>query len=191
MGIRLLAPAAVTCLLLNTMAHLTPAAAQTAALHAALASDSVFIQTAGSLGLLQAKLGKLAQEKGSSDVVRDFAKRMLADYSKANEELAAGAKQAAYPQPVLLRSHQEIFDRFKSMGRSGFDKNYMEEMVSEHADAARLFAQEAKDGRVQSLKQLASSMLPTVQQHQALATQAASRVGADVTATASQAQKGS
>jgi putative membrane protein len=191
MGIRLLTPAAVTCLLLNTMAHLTPAAAQTAAQHAALASDSGFIQMAGSQGLLQAKLGKLAQEKGSSDVVRDFGKRMLADYSKANEELAAGAKQAAYPRPVLLRSHQEIFDRFKSMGRSGFDKNYMEEMVSEHADAARLFAQEAKDGRVQSLKQLASSMLPTVQQHQALATQAASRVGADVTATASQAQKGS
>ena len=44
--------------------------------------------------------------------------------------------------------------------------------------------------RVQSLKQLASSMLPAVQQHQALATQTAGAVGADVTATTSQAQKG-
>jgi len=189
MVIKLLAPAAAICLSLTTMARLTPAVAQTAELHAALASDSSFIQEAGSLGLLQVKLGKLAQEKGSSEVVRDFGKRLMAEYSKTNEELAAGAKQAAYPRPVLLRPHQQIFDRFNSMGRSAFDKNYMAEMVSEHDEMAGLFQKEAKDGRVQSIKQLAASMLPAVQQHQALATQTASAVGADVTATASQARK--
>ena len=191
MVIKLLAPAAVTCLSLTTMAHLTPAVAQTTAQHAALASDSSFMQTAGSLGLLQVKLGKLAQEKGSSEVVRDFGKRMVADYSKANEDLAAGARQAAYPRPVLLREHQQIFNRFNGMGRSAFDKTYMAEMVSEHGDMAGLFEQEAKDGRVQSLKQLASGMLPAVQQRQALAGQTAGTVGADVTATSSQARKGS
>jgi putative membrane protein len=191
MFIKLLAPAALTCLSLTTMAHLTPAVAQTAAQHTALASDSSFMQTAGSLGLLQVKLGKLAQEKGSSEVVRDFGKRMMAEYSKTNEELAAGAKQAAYPRPVLLRPHQQIFDRFNSISKSAFDKSYMAEMVSEHDVMAGLFQKEAKDGRVQSIKQLASSMLPAVQQHQALATQTASAVGADVTATTSQAQKGS
>jgi hypothetical protein len=56
---------------------------------------------------------------------------------------------------------------------------------------AGLFENEAKDGRVQSLKQLASGMLPAVQQHQVLATQTASSVGADVTATTSQVRKGS
>lgn len=191
MFIKFLAPAALTCLSLTTMAHLTPAVAQTAAQHAALASDSSFMQTAGSLGLLQVKLGKLAQQKGSSEVVRDFGKRMMAEYSKTNEELAAGAKQAAYPRPVLLRPHQQIFDRFNSISKSAFDKSYMAEMVSEHDDMAGLFQKEAKDGRVQSIKQLASSMLPAVQQHQALATQTASAVGADVTATTSQTQKGS
>jgi putative membrane protein len=188
---KLLAPAAVICLSLTTLAHPAPAAAQTGAQHAALASDSSFIQEAGSLGLLQVKLGKLAQEKGSSEVVRDFGKRMVADYSKANEELAAGAKQAAYPRPVLLRPHQQIFARFNGMSRSAFDKSYMAEMVSEHDDMAGLFANEAKDGRVESLKQLATGMLPAVQQHQALATQTAGSIGADVTATTSQARKGS
>ena len=188
---KLLAPAAVMCLSFTTIADLTPAAAQTAAQHAALASDSSFIQMAGSLGLLQVKLGRLAQKQGSSEVVRDFGKRMVADYSKANEELAAGAKQAAYPRPVLLLVHQQIFNRLNGMSRSAFDKGYMAEMVSQHDETARLFEQEAKDGRVQSLKQLASGMLPAVQQHQALATQTAGSVGADVTATTSQARKGS
>ncbi len=187
---RLLAPAAIACLSLTTMVRLTPAAAQATAQHAALASDSSFMQTAGSLGLLQVKLAKLAQDKASSEAVRDFGKRMVADYAKANDELAAGARTAAYPRPVLLREHQQIFNRFNSMGRSDFDKNYMAEMVSEHGDMARLFEQEAKDGRVQSLKQLAASMLPAVQQHQALAGQTAGTVGADVTATTSQARKG-
>ncbi|HKT61889.1 MAG TPA: DUF4142 domain-containing protein [Gemmatimonadales bacterium] len=185
MGIKFLTPAAVTALLLTGMASLTPAAAQTAAQHTALASDSNFIQMTMSLGLLQVKLGKLAHNKASSDAVRDFGKRMVADYTRLNEQLAAAAKAAAYPHPVLLRQHQQIFDRFNTMGRSSFDKNYLAEMVSRHDEAARLFADEAKDGRVQSLKQLAGSLLPEVQQHQSLATQAAG-VGTDVTANASQ-----
>jgi putative membrane protein len=167
------------------MAGVTPAAAQTAAQHTALASDSNFIQTTMSLGLLQAKLGKLAQQKGTSEVVRDFGKRMVTDYSKINEQLAAAAKQAAYPHPVLLRPHQQIFDRFNTMGRGSFDQYYMAEMVSRHDESAALFAAEAKSGRVQSLKQLAAGLLPDMQRYQSLAAQAAGSVGVDVTASAS------
>jgi len=187
---RLLAPAAAA-LVLTALATPIPASAQTAAQHVALASDSTFLQTVGSLGLLQARLGKLAQQKASSDVVKDFGKRMETEYAQANEQLAAGAKQAAYPKPVLLRQHQQIFDRFNTMGKSSFDKNYMAEMVSEHDEAARLFEQEAKDGRIASLKQLAAGMLSDAQQRQSLANQTASSVGADVTATTSAERQGS
>jgi putative membrane protein len=187
---RLLAPAAAA-LILTALATPTPASAQTAAQHVALASDSAFLQTVGSLGLLQVKLGKLAEQKASSDVVKDFGKRMATEYAEANEQLAAGAKQAAYPRPVLLRQHQQIFDRFNTMGKSSFDKNYMAEMVSEHDEAARFFEQEAKDGRIASLKQLAAGMLSDAQQRQSLASQTASSVGADVTATTSAERQGS
>jgi putative membrane protein len=187
MVVKFLAPAAVTALLLSA----TVSPAQAVAQQAAPASDSSFIQMAGSLGLLQVRLGKLAEEKGSSTVVRDFGKRMQADYAKANEELATGAKQSAYPAPVLLRQHQQVVERFKGMSRSSFDKKYMAEMLNEHGEAVRLFQQESESGRVASLKQLASRLLPTLQQHLALATQTAGSVGADVTATASGARQGS
>jgi putative membrane protein len=187
MVVKFLASAAVTGLLLSaTVGH-----AQAVAQQAVLGSDSSFIQMAGSLGLLQVRLGKMAQEKGSSSVVRDFGKRMVADYSKANEELAAGAKQAAYPAPIMLRQHKQVLERFLSTGRSSFDKKYIAEMVSDHGDAVHLFQQESESGRVASLKDLASRMLPTLQQHQALATQTAGAVGADVTATKSSARQGS
>src|SRR5262245_19510452 len=106
MVVKFLASALVTGLLLNA----NPSAAQTAAKDATLSSDSSFIVTASSLGLLQVQLGKLAQQKGSSPAVKEFGQRMIAEYSKLNPELAAASKQAAYPSPVILRQHQKILD---------------------------------------------------------------------------------
>ena len=174
MRVKTLAHAAVTGLLLALGA--APAAAQ----QAVLASDSLFILQAGSIGLLQAKLAKLAERKGSSEAVVEFGKRMTADYSKANEELAAAAKQSAYPAPVLLREHRQIAGRFNGMGRSSFDKSYMVEVMKQHDEAVRLFREESENGRVQSLKQLASKMLPDLQERVTLAAETGSSVGADV-----------
>ena len=165
-----------------------PAAAQQ---QQSLVTDSTFLQVAGSVGLLQLKLGKLAEKKGSSSAVVAFGKRMVADYTKANEQLAAAAKQSAFPAPVLLREHQQIADRFSRKGRSSFDKDYMAEMVKRHSEEVQLFRQESEGGRVQTLKLLASEMLPELEQHMALATQTAASVGADVTASSSDAGQGS
>jgi putative membrane protein len=184
MMVKFLASAVVTGLLLTAKVG----AAQTAAPDASLGADSSFIATTGSLGLLQVQLGKLAQQKGTSPAVKEFGARMVAEYSKLNEELAAGAKGAAYPAPVILRQHQKTLDLFVSTGRGSFDKKYMAEMVSEHGEAARLFQQESERGRVTSLKELASKLLPTVQQHQSLAREAASKIGVEL--TTAQAREG-
>jgi putative membrane protein len=182
------ASATVAGLLLSAALGAAPAAAQQSR---ALVSDSIFIQRASSIGLLQVKLGKLAEKKGASAAVVEFGKRMVADYSKVNEALKTAAKQAAFPAPVLLRPHQQIFDRFNGMGRSSFDKAYMAEMVKQHSEEVRLFQRESEAGRVQSLKQLASSMLPDFQQRLNLATETAASVGADVTASTSVSGEGS
>ncbi len=188
MAVKLLVPAAVAGLLLGAAAGAKPAAAQQPA---SLAADSVFIQTAGSVGLLQVKLGKLAEKKGSSPAVVEFGKRMASDYSKTNQDLATAAKQAAFPAPVLLRQDQQAFDRFSRMGRSSFDKAYMTEMVTQHADEVRLFQRESESGKVHLLKQVASTMLPDLQERLSLATQTAGSIGVNVTASAAAAGQGS
>jgi putative membrane protein len=188
MVVKNLVAVAVTGLLLSGAGRPAPAAAQQPK---SLASDSVFIQRAGSAGLLQVKLAKLAEKKGTSTSVVEFGKRMVTDYSKVNEELKAAAKQAAFPAPALLRQDQQIFDRFNAMSRSSFDKNYMAEMVRQHNEEVRLFQQESAGGRVQSLKQLASRMLPEMEQRLSLATQAAGSVGVNVTASTSEASEAS
>jgi putative membrane protein len=188
MVVKNLIAVAVTGLFLSAVVGPAPAAAQQPK---SLASDSVFIQAAGSDGLLQVKLGELAEKKGTSTAVVEFGKRMVADYSKANEELKAAAKEAAFPAPALVRQDQQIFDRYNRMGRSSFDKAYMAEMVRHHTEEVRLFQRESAGGRVQSLRQLASRMLPQMEQRLSLATQTAGSIGVDVTASSVAAKEGS
>jgi putative membrane protein len=170
-------------LFLGAVLGLPPAAAQQ---RQSLASDSAFIARAASAGLLQVKLGKLVANKGTSGTVVEFGKRMVADYSKANGEFKTAAKNAGFLAPALSRQDQQIFDRFNNMGRGSFDKNYMAEMVKQHNEEVRLFEGEARSGRVQSLKQLASKMLPELQQRLNFATQTAGSVGVNVAALGSE-----
>jgi putative membrane protein len=186
MLVKFLAPATMVGLVLTAAMSPVQAVAQAAAV-----TDSSFMLEAGSLGLLQEKLGKLAEEKGTSPAVKDFGKRMAADYSKVNDQLKAAAKQAAYPKPVMLREHQQTYERFVRTGKGSFDKKYMAEAVNDHTAAVRLYQRQAEGGRITSLKQLASTLLPQVQEHMELATQTASSVGAEVTATADGTKQGS
>src|SRR5215213_4843217 len=184
MVVKNLISATVTGLLMGAVVGSLPAAAQQPK---SLASDSAFIVRSGSAGVLQVKLGQLAEKKGSSPAVVEFGKRMAAEYSKTNEELKTAAKQAGFPSPVLSRQDQQIFDRFNSMGRSSFDKNYMAQVVESHTEEVRLFQGESGGGKVQSLKQLASKMLPQMEQRLSLAAQTARSVGVVVTASSSEA----
>ena len=186
MTVKFLAPAALASLLLSAAVAPAPAVAQ-----AATVTDSSFIQMAASIGLLQAKLAKIAEDKATSPAVRDFGKRMAADYAKTNEEIANAAKVAAYPAPVMLRQHQQVYERFLRMGRGSFDKKYMAQAAADHNDAVKLFQHESERGKVASLKQLATNLLPALQDRAALATQTASSVGAEVTAANDGERQGS
>jgi putative membrane protein len=189
MTVKYFVPPAVTGLLLSALVGVAPLAAQQPA--SPLAADSSFIQEVSSLGLLQEKLAKVAQDKGSSAAVQEFARQMATEYSKTNKQLADAAKQAAFPRPVLLRQHAQLVDRFQRMSRSSFEKAYMTQTVESQTQAVRLFQQEARNGRVASLKQLASDILPAVQQQLKVARETAGTVGADVTASSSEAYSGS
>src|ERR1700752_4899132 len=56
-------------------------------------SDTEFGKMAAEGGLAEIKLGQLAQEKGASQSVKDFGKRMVADPSKADADLKAAVSK--------------------------------------------------------------------------------------------------
>jgi putative membrane protein len=63
-------------------------AAETKTSNSKLSSgDSDFVKEAAQGGMMEVRLGKLAQEKASDEKVKQFGKRMEQDHSKADDEL--------------------------------------------------------------------------------------------------------
>src|SRR5689334_20843231 len=84
------------------------AIASTAPVHAADLShkDKGFVMKAASGGVMEVDLGQLAQQRGQSQDVKDFGSRMVADHTKANDELKMLAQQKNINLPAKS-AHEE------------------------------------------------------------------------------------
>jgi putative membrane protein len=60
--------------------------------------DVNFIQKAGGGGAQEVENGKMAQRQAKSAEVKSIAARMVADHTRANNELTALAKQSTKPR---------------------------------------------------------------------------------------------
>jgi putative membrane protein len=129
-------------------------------------SDRQFITTAAQDGMAEVELGKLAQEKASSADVKQFAQRMVDDHSKANSELESiASKLGATPPKQVDKKHQDDMKKFQGLTGDKFDREYAQHMVKDHEQAVSLFEKESKKGDSDELKQFASKILPTLQEH--------------------------
>ncbi|MGH9355711.1 MAG: DUF4142 domain-containing protein [Terriglobia bacterium] len=132
--------------------------------------DAAFAKKAAQGGLAEVKLGQLAQEKGSSRQVKDFGKRMVADHSKANENLKQVASQQNLSFPMQLGAKDEAtYDRLSRLSGQGFDRAYARLMVKDHEKDIAAFQNEANNGRSEAVKNFAAQTLPTLQEHLKLA----------------------
>jgi len=128
--------------------------------------DAKFAVNAADGGMLEVELGKLAESKGSSKVVKDFAKHLIADHSKANEELKALALSKSISLPeALSEKNQKKYDKLNEKSGAEFDKDFIDLMVSDHKDDIDLFEKEAEKGNDPELKSFASGKLPTLKHH--------------------------
>lgn len=64
-------------------------------------SDAQFARTAAEANLSEAKLGNLAEEKGTTQTIKDFGKRMVTDHSKAEDNLKSVAAKDRSPRQFL------------------------------------------------------------------------------------------
>ena len=128
--------------------------------------DQIFAAAATTGGLSEVAMARIAMQRGSSDEVRLFAQRMIADHSRANNELVNLATSRAMPLPMSL----EVRDRADEailMGKSGedFDKAYIHQQLAAHMCAVALFEAESMRGQDPQLRAWAARMLPTLQDH--------------------------
>ncbi len=132
----------------------------------AMTADRKFVMEAAMGGMAEVELGRLAAEKGASDEVRQFGRRMVDDHSKANEELMRVASSKGWtPVAALDAKHQAETRKLSALSGEKFDKEYVKMMVKDHKKDVGEFQKEAGRGTDADIKAFASSALPTLQEH--------------------------
>jgi putative membrane protein len=131
---------------------------------------SEFVVQAASGGMMEVELGQLAEKNASDAEVKAFGKRMVADHSKANEELKslAAAKNITLPT-APGEDHQKHITEMSNLKGAEFDKHYVDMMEKDHQKDINLFEEATKDNELDAdLKAFAQKTLPTLKEHHAL-----------------------
>jgi putative membrane protein len=128
--------------------------------------DAAFYKSAAEGGIAEVELGKLAQEKSSSQSVKDFGAMMVSDHSAANEKLKgiAGAKDMQLPSSPSI-GQMATKAKLEVLSGATFDKSYIRGMVKDHEEDIKEFQQEAASGRDPDAKAFAKATLPTLRAH--------------------------
>ena len=128
--------------------------------------DRAFIMEAAQGGMKEVQMGKLAQQKGQSDGVKQFGQRLEQDHGKANDELKQIAQKLNVSLPDALdKKHQGQVDKFQKLSGAEFDRQFAKAMVDDHQGDIKKFRKEADKGKNPELKQFASQTVPTLEEH--------------------------
>ena len=146
---------------------------------ASAADERRFVEDMGAKGVAEVKLGQLAADRATNPEVKKFGQQMVADHSKANDEL----KKVASEMNIQLPSqpddeHQELLDRLSKLKGAEFDREFMQAMVDGHEEVADELERHAGTARTgergvgttgaageASVSAWAAKTLPTVRQH--------------------------
>jgi putative membrane protein len=135
-------------------------------------SDKLFIRQAAIGGRAEVELGKLAQQKGNSEAVRNFGERMVSDHSKAHDQLMRLDKDA---EPSIPKEpdpeHKRIRDKLNKTSGKDFDVAYMASQIQDHQKTVNLLLWEISFGQRADLTKYAADTLPTVMEHLEIAKQ--------------------
>jgi putative membrane protein len=127
-------------------------------------TDFMLKAAIGSMAEVEA--GNLALKRSETPFIKQFAQMMVTDHTKASAELEGIAKQKGLSLPGTLPvEEQKKMDALQeTQGNDGFDRQYMQMMVADHAATLTLFRL-AKTYSDKEIQNFASKSLPMLQEH--------------------------
>ncbi|MEP6848933.1 MAG: DUF4142 domain-containing protein, partial [Acidobacteriota bacterium] len=129
-------------------------------------TDEDFIKNAAIGGMSEVELGKLAASKATNAEVKKFGQMMVTDHTKANTELKAlAAKKNFQIATETDSSHKSTLTTLQGKSGADFDKNYVDDMVSDHEKDVKEFQDKAQNAKDPDVKAFAAKTLPTLQKH--------------------------
>jgi putative membrane protein len=129
-------------------------------------TGKAFVTKAAEINLGEIELGKLAEQKGNNQAVKDFGERMIEDHSEAETELQELAKRESVTLPKMPGSGVAGLKRqISAESGAQFDEMYIKHMMAGHKQAIATFENEIEHGQNPAIKSYAEKYLPVIQDH--------------------------
>ena len=127
-----------------------------------------FTDTVAASDMFEIQSGKLAETMGSTAAVKDFGKMLVTDHTKSTDALkkAAAKTTPVVGLPMILPADLKAkITALKATKGADFDKLFIEQQVAGHTAALDALKAYGAGGDQPSLKEFATTVIPTVQSH--------------------------
>ena len=129
-------------------------------------ADKMFVAMVSQGGMYEVELGKLAEQIGSTQDIKDQGNTETHDHELVGAKLKSIAKANGMDFPDKLNAEfQGRLDKMKALSGDKFDVAYIEDMEKIHHADGGAFAKEAKGGTNPDLKAFAAETYRIVQRH--------------------------
>jgi putative membrane protein len=152
----------------NTVANTVTSAANSVAnavSGATTSSPESFMKDAAQGGMAEVKMGELAAKNAKDPKVKKFGRMMVTEHGAAGKDLEALAKKKNITLPTDIGSHQSTYDKLSKMTGPDFDKEYVNEMVSDHESDLKTFEKQAENSSDPDVKAFAAKGVAMIKKH--------------------------
>lgn len=127
-------------------------------------ADQQFMNEAIQGDLSEINMGKLAQQKGESQGVKQFGQMLEQDHGQHLQQAKTTAQQLGLTAPNEPNAKQkEMYDRLSKLSGAQFDKRFAQNMVNDHKEDIATYQKEVKSEG--PLADFALQTVPTLQKH--------------------------
>jgi putative membrane protein len=138
------------------------------AVSAPSAADRQFVADASAAADAAVAMGRVAADRASDPMVRSFARDMVADQSRATDQLHRLAAAKGLRTATCSAEQQLALHRLEQLTGSQFDREYLRLDRLARAQIIELFRNQAGVSGDPALKRFAAATLATLEQHQRL-----------------------
>jgi putative membrane protein len=123
-----------------------------------------FIKAAIQGDIAEVDFGKLAQEKGQSDAVKQYGAMLVKDHGEHKTKAEQVAKELGVEPPTgSSLGEKTTYAKLKLLSGESFDKSFAKSMVKDHQEDIKDYKKEASKN--DAAGKLAKETLPTLQHH--------------------------
>lgn len=129
-------------------------------------ADQAFVQKVLEDDVAQEQMGQLAQQKSSSDDVKEFGQKMAQIHEQLSDQLKPAAQKLGVNEPKepSKKDKQEIA-KMQTLTGADFDAEFIRAMTKTQQSDLKDFKDEAQGGQDPNLQQVAKMDEPVLNQH--------------------------